>query len=199
MSAALLTAILGTGWKASIAFTADSFVTVVSLGQQSKSGVVHSSSQAKNQMKSGLLLDIVIRESAAVFELLSSENQTLLIRRNSFLILNLYLDVVNGVTGLDIERDGLARQSLDEDLHGERVVIDGTSTVQCRTRLNTIAVPCRVSTRDEYDHKRKAKSSNAVTFNSGRMSQSYNWNSQSKPSIMLAGFRSVTETRDPVA
>lgn len=120
VSTLLLTAILGTRWKTSIAFTADGLVAVVSLGQQRKRWVVDSSSQTKNQMKCGLLLDIVVGKGAAVFELLSSENQTLLIRRNSFFVLNLGLDVVNGITWLDIERDGLTRQSLDEYLHGER-------------------------------------------------------------------------------
>lgn len=48
-------------------------------------------------MERGLLLDIVIRESPAVFQLLAGEDETLLIRRNSFLILDLCLDVVDGV------------------------------------------------------------------------------------------------------
>jgi len=48
-------------------------------------------------MESGLFLDVVIGESSAIFKLLSGENQALLIRRNSFLILNLRLDVIDGV------------------------------------------------------------------------------------------------------
>ena len=38
-------------------------------------------------MKSGLLLDVVVRESSSIFELLASEDQSLLIRRNAFLVL----------------------------------------------------------------------------------------------------------------
>ena len=68
-------------------------------------------------MEGGLLLDVVVGESAAVFELLSSEDETLLIRRNAFLILNLGLDVVDGVRGLDLEGDGLSGEGLNEDLH----------------------------------------------------------------------------------
>jgi hypothetical protein len=60
-------------------------------------------------MESGFLLDIVVREGTAVLELLSSEDQTLLIGRNALLILNLALDVVNGIGALDLESDGLAR------------------------------------------------------------------------------------------
>lgn len=48
-------------------------------------------------MESRLLLNIVVREGSAVFELLAGEDETLLIRRNSFLILDLGLDVVDGV------------------------------------------------------------------------------------------------------
>ena len=54
-------------------------------------------------MKSGLLLDVVIRESTAILELLSGEDETLLIRGNSLLVLNLSLDVVDGVGGFHIK------------------------------------------------------------------------------------------------
>ena len=53
-------------------------------------------------MKSRLLLDVVVGESAAVLELLASEDQSLLVRGNTFLILDLGLHVINGVAGLDI-------------------------------------------------------------------------------------------------
>jgi hypothetical protein len=59
-------------------------------------------------MKGGLLLDVVIRESTTVLKLLASEDQALLVRRNSLLILNLALDVVDGVGRLDLKSDGLA-------------------------------------------------------------------------------------------
>merc|ERR1712159_89253 len=69
-------------------------------------------------MKGGLLLDVVVREGAAILELLAGENQTLLIRGNSFLVLDLGLDVLDGVRGLNIEGNRLAREGLDKDLHG---------------------------------------------------------------------------------
>lgn len=59
-------------------------------------------------MQRGFLLNIVIRQGAAVLELLSGEDETLLIGRDSLLILNFGLDIVDGVTGLYIQRDGLA-------------------------------------------------------------------------------------------
>ena len=68
-------------------------------------------------MEGGLLLDVVIRKSAAVLELLTSEDEALLIGRDALLVLDLSLDVVDGVGGLDLEGDGLASKGLDEDLH----------------------------------------------------------------------------------
>jgi hypothetical protein len=41
----------------------------------------------------------------------------LLIRRNAFLVLNLRLDIVNRVPGLNIKRGRLTNQRLDKDLH----------------------------------------------------------------------------------
>ena len=46
-------------------------------------------------MESRLLLDVVVGESATVLELLSSEDQTLLIGRDTFLVLDLGLDILN--------------------------------------------------------------------------------------------------------
>lgn len=68
-------------------------------------------------MKSRLLLDVVIAQCAAVFELLSGENESLLIWGDSFLILNLRLHVIDGVGRLDIKGNGLTSKSLNEDLH----------------------------------------------------------------------------------
>jgi hypothetical protein len=59
-------------------------------------------------VESRLLLDIVVRESATVLKLLAGENQALLIRRNAFLVLDLALDVVDGIGGLNLESNGLA-------------------------------------------------------------------------------------------
>jgi hypothetical protein len=60
------------------------------------------------------LLDVVVGESSAILELLTSEDQSLLVRGNALLVLDLGLDIVDGVRGLDLEGDGLARQGLDE-------------------------------------------------------------------------------------
>merc|ERR1719434_613297 len=68
-------------------------------------------------MEGRLLLDVVVREGAAVLELLAREDEALLIRGDALLVLDLLLHVVDRVRRLDVKRDGLARESLDEDLH----------------------------------------------------------------------------------
>ena len=42
-------------------------------------------------MKSALFLDVVIGESSPIFELLASKDETLLVRRNAFLVLTYVL------------------------------------------------------------------------------------------------------------
>jgi len=64
-----------------------------------------------------LLLDVVVCKSAAVLELLAREDQTLLVRRDTLLVLDLGLHVLDRVRALDLQSDGLAGESLHEDLH----------------------------------------------------------------------------------
>ena len=64
-------------------------------------------------MEGRFLLDVIVRESATVLELFSSEDETLLIRRDSFLVLNLGLDVVDRVGRFNFEGD-LERRAIDE-------------------------------------------------------------------------------------
>ena len=56
-------------------------------------------------MEGRFLLDVIVRESATVLELFSREDQALLIRWDSFLVLNLGLDVVDRVGRFDFEGD----------------------------------------------------------------------------------------------
>ena len=68
-------------------------------------------------MKRGILLDGIVLEGAVVLELLAGEDEALLIWWDSLLVLDLRLDVVYGIRGLNLKGDGLAGESLDEDLH----------------------------------------------------------------------------------
>ncbi len=97
-------------------------------------------------MESRLLLDVVVGEGAAILELLAGEDQTLLIRRDAFLVcevlsrgamqageattLNLGLDIVDGVRRLHLEGDSLAREGLDENLHDGLELLALSSTAQ---------------------------------------------------------------------
>ena len=56
-------------------------------------------------MKGRLLLNVVVRKGPAVFELLAGEDETLLVRGNTLLVLDLAFDVIDCVAGLDFEGD----------------------------------------------------------------------------------------------
>jgi hypothetical protein len=62
-------------------------------------------------------MDLLVAQGATVFELLAGEDQALLVGRDALLVLDLGLDIIDGVRGLDLESDGLASESLNEDLH----------------------------------------------------------------------------------
>merc|ERR1719156_467107 len=55
------------------------------------------SPQPEDKVKSGLLLDVVVGQSPAILQLLASKDQPLLVRRNSLLVLNLGLDILDRV------------------------------------------------------------------------------------------------------
>merc|ERR1719516_667436 len=69
-------------------------------------------------MESRLLPDIVVAQSPAVLQLLSREDQSLLLRRDTLFILDLGLYILDRVIGLHVQSDRLSRQRLDENLHG---------------------------------------------------------------------------------
>jgi hypothetical protein len=64
---------------------------------------LHATTETKYKVESGFFLDVVIREGTAIFELFASKNQTLLVWRYAFLVLDFGLYVVNGVAGLNLE------------------------------------------------------------------------------------------------
>jgi len=68
-------------------------------------------------VEGGLLLDVVVTEGSSILQLLAGKDKPLLIWGDSFLVLDLGLHILNGVTGLYFQCDGLASEGLDEDLH----------------------------------------------------------------------------------
>merc|ERR1719334_3121977 len=78
---------------------------------------LHTSSQSKNQVESRFLLDVVIRKSAAILQLFACKDKTLLIRWNTFLVLDLGFDIGDSIRGFYVERNCLSCQGLHENLH----------------------------------------------------------------------------------
>jgi hypothetical protein len=68
-------------------------------------------------VEDGVLLDRVDLEGVSVFKLFTREDQALLIGRDSFLVLNLGLDILNVVSWFNSKGNVLACDSLIEDLH----------------------------------------------------------------------------------
>merc|ERR1711976_875070 len=91
--------------------------------------------EAEHEVQRRLLLDVVVAESPAVFELLPRKDQALLVGRDALLVLNLGLHVVNRVRGLDIQGDRLAREGLDKDLHA---AAEAEHEVQRRLLLDVV-------------------------------------------------------------
>merc|ERR1712000_393749 len=79
--------------------------------------------QAEDQVEGALLLDVVVAQGAAILELLASKDKSLLVGGNALLVLDLGLDVVDGVGRLHLKGDGLPRKGLDEDLHLASTII----------------------------------------------------------------------------
>jgi hypothetical protein len=78
------------------------------------------------KVKSTLLLYVVVGQSTSIFQLLSSKDQSLLIRRNAFLVLDLGFNIIDSIGGLNLQSDGLASECLDKDLHSAAETEDYT-------------------------------------------------------------------------
>ena len=78
---------------------------------------LHTTTESQNEVKGGVLLDRVVLHGVAVLQLLTSEDEALLVWWDTFLVLNLGLDILDPVSGLDLEGDVLASEGLNEDLH----------------------------------------------------------------------------------
>ena len=122
MAALSLSAVDSLWWKTSIALSADHFLALELSGESSKSWLnldsTHTTaSESKNQMEGRLLLDVVIRESSSILELLTGEDKSLLIWWDTLLILNFSLDILDRVGRLDVESNCLTREGFDENLH----------------------------------------------------------------------------------
>merc|ERR1712058_144583 len=96
------------------------FVSVKTAEMQKLPSLSHklvSSSEPEDEMESGLLLDVVVRQSPSVLQLFASKDQSLLVWWDAFFVLDLGLHVFDGVRRLNLESYGLTGQCLHEDLH----------------------------------------------------------------------------------
>merc|ERR1712023_523744 len=91
--------------------------------------------QAEHEVERRLLLNVVVRKRTTILELLARKDETLLIRWNALLVLDLLLHVLDRVAGLHVERDGLARKRLNEDLHA---AAQAEHEVERRLLLNVV-------------------------------------------------------------
>jgi len=64
-----------------------------------------------------LLLDVVVTQGSSIFKLFTGKDESLLIGWDTFLVLDLSLDILNGIAWLDVQSDGLASEGLHKDLH----------------------------------------------------------------------------------
>ena len=79
---------------------------LLGLGEDLLFPLLGSSPQSEHQVEGRLLLDVVARKGPSILELLASEDEALLIRRDSLLVLNLLLHILDGVRRLNLEGDG---------------------------------------------------------------------------------------------
>ena len=68
-------------------------------------------------MQCALLHNVVVAQCAAILKLLASKDQSLLVWRDALLVLDLGLDVLNRVAGLNLKRNSLSCKCLHKDLH----------------------------------------------------------------------------------
>jgi hypothetical protein len=89
-------------------------------------------------VEGGLFLNVVVRKSTSVLQLFASEDQTLLVGWNArwrvqcfamidrygsyspLLVLDLSLDIVDGVRGFDLESDSFAREAANSRQNCQR-------------------------------------------------------------------------------
>ena len=71
------------GGKPGVAFAANHLLAVVLLRQHAERRLDNATAKAKHQMERRLLLDVVVGQSATVFELFTGEDETLLVGRDA--------------------------------------------------------------------------------------------------------------------
>merc|ERR1711936_1419334 len=67
---------------------------------------LHASPQSEHQVEGALLLDVVVGKCASILQLFAGKDQPLLVWGNALLVLDLGLDILDGVRRLHLQGDG---------------------------------------------------------------------------------------------
>ena len=62
-------------------------------------------------------MNVIVREGSIIIELLACKDEALLIRWDSFSVLDFGLDVLDAIAWLNFQCDVLSSEGFDEDLH----------------------------------------------------------------------------------
>src|SRR5258705_1449232 len=80
-------------------------------------GSLEFSNSLEQSGKHPYLLDVIIRESSSILQLLTCKDQALLIWWDTFLVLDFRLHIVDGVRRFDFKGDGFAGKCFHKNLH----------------------------------------------------------------------------------
>ena len=122
MTALSLSAVGCLGRKGSIALSANHLFAPVASSESGKRGLdtdgtSATTSESEEQVEGGLRLDVIVRESSAILELLAGEDESLLIGGDAHLVLDLSLGDLNSVRGLNVEGNSPTSVIQNENLH----------------------------------------------------------------------------------
>ncbi len=80
------------------------------------------------QVQCGFLLNVVVRQGSSIFKLLASEDQTLLVRRDPFLVLDFALDHVYCVWGFNLAWERVSEITLESMLNASPSLLSNKAT-----------------------------------------------------------------------
>lgn len=77
----------------------------------------HAATETEDEVQCRLFLDIIVGQRPAFLELLAGENEPLLVGGDTFLVLDLAFDHVDGIGRFYLQRDGFSCKSFNKYLH----------------------------------------------------------------------------------
>ena len=85
-------------------------------------------------------IDVVVGDGLAIFEMAAAKDEALLLGWDALLVLCLLLEVADGVLGLGMQADRLARQRHDPELYANGWSEKWIAQAQSRGKLVEVAV-----------------------------------------------------------